>query len=200
MANPPEDRVRVLSEPERPRRSRNRAPVVNPGHSDIFERLSANDDSDLIGLVAYGLYQRRKRTWLHAFHTQHGRYPSPEERNSFSFGHQADAINALRNEAENVLAAFGESVVEDQIDRLRTDALSAQTQAVLSGIDSKIATVGSYQHHIVGHLAGFLVLVGIIWLGSWIVHYEPSLEKASRWFSGGDKQTADPITPGAKPN
>jgi hypothetical protein len=167
-----------------------------PGHSDIFERLSAHDESDLVGLVAYGLYQRRKRAWIRDFQAKFGRYPNQEERDGYSFTYREGGVIALRNEAEGTLAAFGERLVEEQIDALRADALSLQTQAVLTGIDTKIDKVGSYWHHIVGHLAGFVILVGLVALSSWIVTYEPSLEKVRHWLYGSAPvQTKAPSGP-----
>jgi hypothetical protein len=166
-----------------------------PGHSDIFERLAAHDETDLVGLVAYGIYQRNKRAWIKAHQAKHGKYPSQAERDAFAFSHRESALIALRTQAEGALAAFGEQVVEEQIDALRTDALNAQSQAVLTGIDTKIGKLGSYWHHIVGHLAGFLVLVGIVALSSWIVSYEPSLEKAIHWLYGPSGQGGHPTGP-----
>jgi hypothetical protein len=163
-------------------KARSESSQEGPGHSDIFERLSAHDESDLVGLVAYGLYQRRKRAWISAFQAKYGRFPSQEERDAYAFTYREGGLIALRTDAEGTLAAFGEQLVEEQIETLRADALSLQTQAVLTGIDTKIEKVGSYWHHIVGHLAGFLVLVGIVALGSWIVSYEPSLEKIKHWL------------------
>jgi hypothetical protein len=155
-----------------------------PGHSDIFDRLSAGQETDLIGLVAYGLYQRRKRCWIEDFRHSHGRFPTSEERDSYAFGYREDAIEALRREAEGAMATFAEEAIQQQLPELRTDALGAETRAVLSGIDEKLTHLGTYSHHIVGHLVGFLVLVGIVALGSFIVRYEPSIEGAYQWFFG----------------
>lgn len=164
---------------------------AGPGHSDIFERLSAGDKSDLIGLVAYGLYQRRKRAWIKDFHNAQGRYPSWEERKAYAFSYRGDALGALRSEAENTMAEFAETVVEEQITELRADALSVQTQAVLSGIDQKIERLGRYRHHIIGHLAGFLILVALVALGTLIINFEPTVHGVyNSIFGGGTKGTA----------
>jgi hypothetical protein len=65
---------------------------------------------------------------------------------------------------------------------LRADALTAETRAVLSGIDSKLISLGGYGHHIVGHLVGFVALVGIAAIFAMLIAFEPSLEKIFHWI------------------
>jgi hypothetical protein len=154
-----------------------------PGHSDIFDRLAAGNETDLIGLVAYGLYQRRKRCWIKDFQEKTGRYPSAADREFYAFGYRDDAISALRQEAEGVMATFGEQTIEGQLPELRRDALNAETQAVLSSIDNRINHLNGYGHHIVGHLVGFLVLVGGFAVLALILHFEPTLANIYHWFT-----------------
>jgi hypothetical protein len=86
-----------------------------PGHSDIFDRLAAGNETDLIGLVAYGLYQRRKRYWIKDFREKHQRFPTATEREEYSFSYRDDAIDALRREAEGVMAAFADEAIQEQL-------------------------------------------------------------------------------------
>jgi hypothetical protein len=152
-----------------------------PGHSDIFDRLSA--ETDLVGLVAYGLYQRRKRCWLKDFQTKHKRYPTPEERDSYSFGYRDDAVEALRREAEGGMAVFAEGAIEEQLPELRRGALDSETQAVLGSIDNRLIHLGGYGHHIVGHLVGFVILVGGLAILAVLISYEPSLDGILHWIT-----------------
>ena len=141
--SPPDDR-RVVSLPadagktQPETKSRPKSSESGPGHSDIFERLSAYDENDLVGLVAYGLYQRRKRAWIIDYHAKNGRFPTQAERDGYAFSYRESALNGMRTDAEGALAAFGEQVAQEQIETLRSDALSLQTQAVLTGIDTKL--------------------------------------------------------------
>jgi hypothetical protein len=153
-----------------------------PGHSDIFERLGASSN-DLTGLVAYGLYQLRKRSWIGAFHEKYGRYPTPEERGGYAFSLRDDAVEALRAEAEGVMAAFVNQAIEDQAQELRGEAVAAETRSVLSEINSKLAHLGGYWHHILGHLVGFVILVGIAAIFVLLIAFEPSLEKIFHWIA-----------------
>lgn len=155
-----------------------------PGHSDIFDRLAAGDETDLVGLVAYGLYQRRKRCWINDFKAKNGRYPTAAERDFYAFGYRDDAIVALRREAEGVMATFAEQAIEEQLPELRRDALTAEIQAVLSSVDNRINHLNGYGHHIVGHLVGFLVLVGGFAVLALILHFEPTFAAIYHWFTG----------------
>jgi hypothetical protein len=166
-------------------------PVENPGHSDIFERLSAHNEADLVGLVAYGIYQRHKRAWIAAFCEAHERFPSQEERDAHAFSYREGGLAILRTSAEGALAAFGERVVEEQIDALRANALDLQTQAVLQGIDSKITRLDSYRHHVIGHVLGFAFLVLLAAFAGLILKWEPSVEGFYHWFAPESKSSND---------
>jgi hypothetical protein len=172
-------------------------PVENPGHSDIFERLSAHNEADLVGLVAYGIYQRHKRAWIAAFCEAHGRFPSQEERDAHAFSYREGGLVILRTSAEGALAAFGERVVEEQIDALRANALDLQTQAVLQGIDAKITRLDSYRHHVIGHVLGFAFLVLLVAFAGLVLKSEPSVEGIYHWFAPESKssnETPEPPT------
>src|SRR5260370_25905521 len=124
------------------------------GHSDIFDRLSASNDGDLIGLMAYGLYQRRKRAWMEDFRATEGRYPNTKEKQAYAFSYRADAIEALRRDAEAIMAAFADQAIDQRIHEMRTDALAAETHQVITQIHRRLGEIGGYWHHIVGHLVG----------------------------------------------
>jgi hypothetical protein len=76
------------------------------------------------------------------------------------------------------MAVFAQDAVQAQMPELRRVALDTETQAVLSRIYTRLTHLGGYWHHTVGHLVGFLVLVGIVALGSFIVRNEPTIEGA----------------------
>jgi hypothetical protein len=92
--------------------------------------------------------------------------------------------------AEGALAAFGEQVAEEQIETLRSDALSVQTQAVLTGIATKLEKLGGYRHHIIGHLGAFVILIGIVAFGTIVIKFEPTVEGAYHWLFGESKPSA----------
>ena len=57
------------------------------------------------------------------------------------------------------MATFAEQVVENNIEQMKRESLDAKTQSML----------GENGHHIIGHRVGFVVLVGIVPLGTMIV-------------------------------
>src|SRR5207302_1008283 len=132
----------------------------DPGHSDIFDRLAADNEGDLIGLIAYGIYQRRKRAWMKDFCGSNGRHPNAEERGAYAFGYRQDAIESLRGDAESVMAEFAEQAIEERTAEMQANALDAETHEVLTSINRQLTELGGYWHHIVGHMIGFAVLAG----------------------------------------
>jgi hypothetical protein len=157
---------------------------AGPGHSDIFDRLGANAaQTDLVALVAYSLYQQRKRDWQEAFHTKHGRYPNQTERDGHALTYGSAAIADLRTQAEGAMFVFAENIVIQRMSELRIDALSAETRSLLSGIDTKLGHLGGYWHHIVGHIVGFVVLLGIGAIVLALIRFgEPSVGEGLHWF------------------
>lgn len=83
-------------------------------HSDIFDRV-VEDDDDLVGLVAYGLYQQRKRQWMDDLRKEHDRLPTDDELQAHAYGYRGRALRSLRNDAEGILFRFTESVIESRI-------------------------------------------------------------------------------------
>jgi hypothetical protein len=176
MSQPPDDKPPSASpDKQPPATSADSAGEDQAGHSDIFNRLSGADD--LIGIVAYGIYQRRKRFWIDDFQKDCGRYPTWRERRAYAFGYRQDAILSLREEAEGVMAAFAEDAIDNRIQEMQTDALQAKTYEVLNRVHRRITEIGGYWHHIVGHLVAFFVLAGLVLVVTVTVQYEPSLDK-----------------------
>lgn len=157
------------------------SPSGDPGHSDIFDRLHAKNDSSLVSIVAYGLYQREKRAWIADFCKQNGRYPDQKEREAFSFGYREPALDALCTDAEGALVSFAEEIIEQRIDEMRTEALDREIRDTLDSINGKIRKLESYKHHIIGHLLGFCVLVGLVAILALIINFEPTLESIYHW-------------------
>ena len=95
-------------------------------HSDIFVRL-VRDKDDIPGLVAYGIYQIRKREWIDKHQREYGCLPSREDVKKYSFGWGDGALEALRQEAEGDMYRFAESVVEARLDELMSTAFNTKT-------------------------------------------------------------------------
>jgi hypothetical protein len=160
-------------------------PDKGPGHSDIFDRLGANGKHpDLVALVAYGLYQRRKRAWMEKFRNDHnGCHPTEKERMGFALGFQDEMIGALRRDAEGYLASFAATIADQRTEEFKLNALDFRAREALTGINDKLTKLDTYKHHIFGHLFGFATLIIIVALVALGIKYEPSLEKFWHWLS-----------------
>jgi hypothetical protein len=127
-------------------------------HSEIFARL-VKGRNDLPGIIAYGIYQTRKRAWIEAYKTRHGALPTVDELKGFSFGFQDDALAALREEAEGDMFRFAETLMNERTSEMMKTAFDARVIAEVESLRVQVRGVGRYRHHVVGHLIGFAVLV-----------------------------------------
>ena len=71
-------------------------------HSDVWDRLVRAPD-DLPGIVAYGVYQQRKRQWISDCVKKDGCMPAVPDVKGFSFSFRDNALLSLREEAEGTL-------------------------------------------------------------------------------------------------
>jgi len=157
-------------------------------HSDIFDRL-VNGPEDLTGLVAYGIYQQRKRQWMTSL-AEEGRQPSEDELKSFARGFQDSALASLKDEAAGTLFRFSSSVMDARMTEMTDNAFNQRALNELNTLNSKIDHISGYKHHIVGHVAGFVVLVLLTFIFSVAITREPHLSAlVSSIFS---KQEATP--------
>jgi len=93
------------------------------------------------------------------------------------------------------MAAFAEQVIAERGEELRANALDAQIQATLSGIDTQLEELKSPWHHVKGHFYGFSGLVGIVALGAFILNFEPTVEGGYHWL----KKQIERIVGGSSP-
>jgi hypothetical protein len=143
-------------------------------HSDLFERL-VKDADDLVGLVAYGLYQQRKREWMAAHEKMRGSAPTEDDLKAHALNYQQSMIDAIKTEAEGILFAFSDEIMEAKKPQMISDALNARTTEELASLRSSIRKISSYRHHIIGHVIGFFVLVGLVVAVTLAIKYEPHL-------------------------
>jgi hypothetical protein len=164
-----------------------RALVVTPPaedryiHSDIFERL-VRDQDDIPGLVAYGIYQIRKREWVDKHEKQYGCLPPRDDVKKYSFTWGDGALDSLRHEAEARMFRFAENVVESQYNDLMKNAFNEQTVTELGEVKKLVQKQGGFLHHIIGHIVGFVALVFITALVLYAIGHEPSISGAVDWI------------------
>jgi hypothetical protein len=150
-------------------------------HSDVFERIVGGSD-DIPGLVAYGIYQIRKREWIEEYQKERGHLPTREEVRNYSFGWRDGSLDSLRGEAEADMFRFAESVMKKKIAEMEGVAFNLRTVNEIADLKRLVRHCGGYRHHIVGHVIGFLVLVALAAAGAFAVAHEPTLREFVEWL------------------
>jgi hypothetical protein len=150
-------------------------------HSDIFERLVRGPE-DIPGLVAYGIYQTRKREWLDEYKKERHHFPSLEEVRNYSFGWRDGSLESLRGEAEADMFRFAETVMKTKIDEMRGAAFNIRTIHEIDDLKKIVRQCGSYRHHIIGHVIGFVALVIVVAGVAFVLAHEPSIREVAGWM------------------
>jgi hypothetical protein len=154
-------------------------------HSHVFDDLIQNDE-DLPGFLAYGVYKSRKRQWIVDFQKDNGVAPTKEQCLDFSFTYREDSLAALRRDAEGRLFRFAEEVIDSRRPELMTEAfnqraisevleLKAKLASDIAELKGQLSKVTGYRHHIVGHVFGFIVLLLLAFIFTVAIKYEPRL-------------------------
>lgn len=111
-------------------------------YNPIFEQLvdgDHNQENELIGIVAYGLYKQSKREWSSRIRSAEGRGPDSQELKAYVASWTPSRINGLRTEAAEILASFSGYVIETERPNILKDALKGRFWP--SVVQSMIATL-----------------------------------------------------------
>jgi hypothetical protein len=79
----------------------------------MFPRLVKEADSPeqkVIGFIAFGLYEEARREWASDFRDREGRYPAEDEFRAYEKSWTASRLDAIRNAAVQVVAAYADTV------------------------------------------------------------------------------------------
>ncbi len=104
---------------------------------EIFKTL-VKDDTDLEGIVAYGLYALQEAEWTEQFKADHnGQSPSKQDLQGFTASFTKTALDRLRTNARNTMYAFADRLMADNIE-------DAQREAVDSSILGEVKRQNSF--------------------------------------------------------
>ena len=156
--------------------------------ADIAESVLefyVDGDDDLIGLLAYGLYERQKRDWVVSHRRRHsGRNPSETELAAVTSNYlSADMRTTLRDRAAHVLSGYAETYVEALEPQIRISTLSSETLRQARELEDSVRKrVGFWRQVRSGFVVALLLtlvfaamLVGAILFGADIVEAVRSL-------------------------
>lgn len=99
-------------------------------YNHIFSKLVDNE-TDLIGLVAYGLYKNNKIEFLENFKEKNGREPSEDELNNFNEYSCTDnsVQNYIRIAEANINELMNETIFQE-VDKQKRDFFNNQTNEI----------------------------------------------------------------------
>ena len=143
-------------------------------HSHIYDDLVTYDE-DLVGLISYGLYQKKKRRWILAFETKNKISPTEDEVKNYCFTFQSLELAELRVQAETLLYGVSDAILEERMPGVRETALNSRITSELEQLKGKIHSISGYKHHVVGHVVGFFVLVLLASAVTFALSHEPSI-------------------------
>lgn len=85
------------------------------GHN-LFNDL-VQGDNDFVGMVAYSVYKQEKVRWIQKHHQDTGRYPTPEEMQTYFYNQHSrpESIQRYRGEAESQLNAFIQATLAEEL-------------------------------------------------------------------------------------
>jgi hypothetical protein len=99
-------------------------PSSNPDYNTVFERLrNLAEGNDLSASVAYSLYKESKREWVKEFRAHHARKPMDQELAQYSSTQTNSVLLAYLASANQVLATYAQSVIDDARPSIQRDAL-----------------------------------------------------------------------------
>lgn len=115
-------------------------------------------EDDLIGLLAYGLYERQKRDWVISHRRRNsGRNPSQEEIAAVTSNYLShDLRNTLRERAAHILAGYAETYVEAMEPDIRLATLNGEILRQARDLEESAKRGSSFWRHV--RVAFFAVL------------------------------------------
>lgn len=97
-----------------------------PEYNRVFEKFvgdTENGMSDIIGIVAYGIYKNAKREWASSFRETYDRAPIAEDLKAYHATWTPAQIQSARNSAVQVMAAYADEVIAAEEPRILRDAV-----------------------------------------------------------------------------
>ena len=98
---------------------------VSP-HSTVYERLvddAPDNHSQIVGLIAYGLYKAAKREWVLNYVKVNGRSPTSSQVQSYTSAQTQTVLDSFRSQGADILGDYAESVVFEARPEIEKEAL-----------------------------------------------------------------------------
>ncbi|MGR9552284.1 hypothetical protein ACU8MG_03820 [Rhizobium leguminosarum] len=102
------------------------APAGSADYNRVFEKFVGEGEdgmSDIVGIVAYGIYKNAKREWAMEFRKSYGRPPTGEDLKAYHATWTPAQIQSARNSAAQVMTAYADSVISAEEPRILREAV-----------------------------------------------------------------------------
>lgn len=100
----------------------------------IFDKL-VESETDLIGLVAYGVYKKHKIQFLESFKSANGRVPEDEECKVFHITSSTpDQLSKYRREAESLVSDIVMNTTIEEIQSFESDMLQEYEDKIAKAV------------------------------------------------------------------
>lgn len=101
-------------------------PTSSQEYNRVFEKFVGEGDdamSDIVGIVAYGIYKNAKKEWATDFRAAYGRPPAFSDLKAYHATWTPAQIQSARNSAAQVMTAYADSVISAEEPRILRDAV-----------------------------------------------------------------------------
>ena len=133
---------------------------MNVSRNPIFDRLVGENDSDLEALTAYALYKKHKRQWAREIEAETGSLPTATQDIEFykAVG-TSDQLDRYRKDAQDILLAYANQMVESAVPGIRSDAISGRIELAAAKIEETAGVWHSVKSGVISTLISTAVLI-----------------------------------------
>lgn len=133
-------------------------------YNQIYTKL-VTDNTDIIGLVAYGIYKRHKLNFCTQFRDEYGRQPSHEEcRVFYSTTNASDQLNQYRKTAEDIVSDIVMNTSLSEIQSFEEEMLRDYEEKIGNAVRSNVPTsLKTFLYGIFASIGGAIIYAGLMY-------------------------------------
>jgi hypothetical protein len=100
--------------------------IPSQDYNRVFAKFVGEDPdgmSDIVGIVAYGIYKNAKREWATEFRSSYGRAPTADDLRAYHATWTPAQIQSARNSAAQVMTEYADAVISSEEPRILREAV-----------------------------------------------------------------------------
>lgn len=136
--------------------------------SESVLEFYVDGEDDLIGLLAYALYERQKRDWVVSHRRRNsGRTPSDAELAAVTSNYLSDDLRAtLRDRAAQILSGYAETYVEALEPQIKVSTLNSEALRQARELEASAKRRGGFWRQVaVGFIVSLLLIIVFVVAG-----------------------------------